>query len=232
MKVAFFHHAGGDHYAFRAYCEPLAALGWEPVWYDMPGHGDRFNEALLKHIDAVMDDVWARVAPALTGDFVLFGNSMGSLIAWLLARRLAKAGREMPKHFFAASRMAPQAYPFDPGRDELDAEAFWEMIRGYGGSSDFVDNPEFRSLFEPMLRADFAVLGSYAPMSAPPLHIPATVLFGSKDRYKADDRATWQEVFAGGAGEHLFDGGHFFVYEQAEAVLGVMREALGQQGRG
>lgn len=231
MKVAFFHHAGGDHYAFRAYTEPLEALGWEPVWYELPGHGDRFNEKFLTRIDRVMDDVWERVAPSLTGDFALFGNSMGSLIAWLLVHRLKAAGRPMPLHFFAASRMAPQAYPFNPGRTEPDPEAFWDMIRGYGGSSDFVDNPEFRSLFEPMLRADFAVLESYAPMDTPRLDIPATVLFGRDDRYGANERATWQELFSGGAEEHLFDGGHFFVYEQPDAVLGVMRDALRRQGK-
>jgi len=100
------------------------------------------------------------------------------------------------------------------------------MIREYGGASDFIDNVEFRSMFEPILRADFGILESYLHLNKPQLDIPTTLMFGSRDRYNRENQRTWSKHFSQPVNYHLFDAGHFFVYENPVGVLEVMQSAV------
>jgi len=200
MKIIFFHHAGGDQYAFLPYRDHLDEMGWDAVYYELPGHGDRFNEPLLNNVGDVLEDVWSQIEHELTGDYILFGNSMGSLIAYMLLHRIEQKKLNSPRHFFAASRMCPASYPVVIRKTDLTHEEFWEMIREYGGASDFIDNVEFRSMFEPILRAC--------------------------DRYSQKDQRTWSQHFAQPVSYHLFDAGHFFVYENPVGVLEVIQSTL------
>ncbi|MCP4121627.1 MAG: thioesterase [Bacteroidetes bacterium] len=226
MKIIFFHHAGGDKYAFLPYKPHLESIGWEAVYYDLPGHGDRYHEPLIHDVGLILDDIWDRISHELTGDYVLFGNSMGSLLAYLLLHRIEEANLQPPLHFFAASRMCPASYPVVIRKTDMTHEEFWEMIREYGGASDFIDNVEFRSMFEPILRADYGILESYIHLGKRVLDIPATLMFGARDRYSPEDRQTWSTHFCKPVNYQVFDSGHFFVYENPVGVLEVMRTAL------
>lgn len=227
MRIIFFHHAGGDKYAFNPYRVLLAGLGWEMVAYDFPGHGDRFNEPLLHTAEELVEDAYNALADKFEGEYVLFGNSMGTLPAYLLMHRLIKARLPLPVHFFGSARRSPASYRPQHRDKPLSDADFWKRIEDFGGPATLHSNPELRELYEPILRADYDILDGYDHESGlPPLPVAATILYGSGDRYTYEELTPWKLLFSLPVELIGLKGGHFFVYEQPESVLECIRKSL------
>jgi surfactin synthase thioesterase subunit len=226
MRIIFFHHAGGDRYAFAPYRELLEDAGWEMTVYEFPGRGDRFNEPLLDDALALAGEACKTLDEFLHGEYVVFGNSMGSLVAYLLLHRLQEDNRVLPVHFFAAARKCPASYSAFKRDEPLSDEEFWQMVADYGGPASLIRNAELRELYGPILRADYSVLQTYAHAELPVLSVPATILYGKEDRYSRADLQSWRRHFEQEPVLQAFDGGHFFVYEQPQQVLELITHSL------
>ena len=196
------------------------------VRYEFPGHGDRFNEELIRSAVELADEAFTSLKDVLQGDYVLFGNSMGSLIGYLLLHKLQEAKHPFPKHFFAASRKCPASYITNHGSNELSKTEFWEMIDAYGGPKKLMQNEELKELYEPILRADYHILESYEHRQRPSLPLQASIFYGVHDRYSMEDLLSWQTHFDSSINFTPFDGDHFFVYQQPEQVLKAMLATL------
>jgi surfactin synthase thioesterase subunit len=226
MRIIFFHHAGGDRYAFKPYWPLLKEKGWEGATYEFPGHGDRFNEDLLHDAHQLADDAFKILRSDLQGKYILFGNSMGSLVAYLLLHRIEEAGVTRPLHFLAPSRKSPASNPSVLRNEPLSGEAFWQMIREYGGPDALMENAELKELYEPILRADYNILETYQHEFRPKLKVSATILYGADDRYSLEKLQGWTNHFQDAPAFRGMKGGHFFVYEQPHSVLDIVARRM------
>jgi external thioesterase TEII len=76
-QVFLFHFAGGSSYSFRFLDEHLKDL--DVVKLELPGRGTRSAEALIMDFERAAEDLLNQVISNLrSGNFVLFGHSMGS----------------------------------------------------------------------------------------------------------------------------------------------------------
>src|SRR4051794_9909349 len=100
-------HAGGS----ASYYHPLSAAlspAVEAVAVQYPGRQDRRSEPLVDDLLVLAD----RLADALAdepGPLALFGHSMGAVLAFEVARRLEREGREIAA-LFVSGRRAPTAH--------------------------------------------------------------------------------------------------------------------------
>jgi len=227
MRIIFFHHAGGDKYAFLPYKPILDELGWEAVYYELPGHGDRYQDTLLTDANLIAKDAYDQLRTYMKEDYILFGNSMGSLISYLVLHKIVENGLLLPLHFFVASRKCPASY-IRVNRDQLLSDLeFWQIIREYNGPTALIENEELRALYEPILRADHQLLESYDHIEKPGLDVPATALYGRQDRYSFKEMESWKQHFNSEVDILGFDGGHFFVYEQPKEVMTAVTSKIG-----
>lgn len=227
MKIFFFHHAGGDQYAFRKIKTELVNTDFEPIFFDYPGHGERFSETLLKDIHSVADDIYAQHKSDFSANFSFFGVSMGTLVSYLIALKLKEDGFTLPQHFFAASRRCPAAHKNYPKSSHLEGDAFWEVIGKYGGCPPaLIAHKELREVYEPIIRADFKALEDYDHTEQELLNIPATILYGKDDRFKDGDMDSWQQHFSEPITIQEYEGGHFFCYEQSENIVQLLQQKL------
>src|SRR6185503_4436923 len=76
-----FPYAGGAASIYRDWGNKLPSnIEVHPV--QLPGHGNRLNEPLFKHIEPLVESTAQELMPYLEGSFAFFGHSMGAIISF------------------------------------------------------------------------------------------------------------------------------------------------------
>ncbi|WP_130799650.1 thioesterase II family protein [Streptomyces otsuchiensis] len=213
-------HSGGNAHAYsgwRAHLPEDVTL----LVGQYPGRGARFSEELPGSLDDLAGPILAALPPG-TGDLVVLGHSMGSLVAFEIARRLTEAGRP-PRALIASACRAP--FLDNPSvvlPERLDDDQLVAAIKERGGTDDgILDDPELREIVLPAIRADFGIDDVYRFDGAlPAVDCPVTVLGGEADTVAPPEMlAPWAEVTSGGCVQEFLPGGHFYFQQQLDAFF-------------
>ncbi|MDX2602272.1 alpha/beta fold hydrolase [Streptomyces caniscabiei] len=220
-------HAGGSASAYHPMAMALAPAA-DVLAAQYPGRQDRYAEPPASSVRELAE----RIAEAVSGDddrpLALFGHSMGALVAYEVALALEAAGRT-PVRLFVSGRRAPSTPRTGP-RLHLGSDAeLLRAVRRLGGTDGQVfEDEELVQLVLPALRGDYRALETYEPRPDDRLTCPLTVLTGDADPVTpvADARA-WAGHTDGPTELCVFPGGHFYLNERPEEVVGVVRRHLG-----
>jgi surfactin synthase thioesterase subunit len=210
-----FAHAGGRAQAFIEWQDALAGVT-ALVAVTPP---ERIG------IDAVCDRIAERIAAHQAGPFLLFGHSLGALIAFEVGRRLG----DRPAHLIASGCVAPSLHP-TPRMVEvagLDGRRLTEAVALYGGlRPEILADPELQEFILPDVRADFEMVAEYRYRPAPPVPFGISLVNGSDDPLVSPaDLADWSRESTTEPGVHWAEGGHFYFERHPEAVTDVIRRA-------
>nr|WP_236700637.1 alpha/beta fold hydrolase [Allosalinactinospora lopnorensis] len=127
-----------------------------------PGRQDRHREHPIGDIHELADRVLGALEGSLDRPFAFFGHSMGALIAFETALRLAQRAGRRPLRLFASSRSAPSRR----GGEVLDFDDDASLIarlRKLGGTNEqFLADPELLATVLPVARADYRAVETYA----------------------------------------------------------------------
>lgn len=223
-RLFCFHHAGGSAAAFRLW--PARLTEFDVCAVQLPGRANRLAEPALTDVHAVVDGLLPVIRPLLDRPFDLFGHSMGTLVAYELARRLQALGEPLPDHLFMSGRQAPHR-PFpDWNMDgRTDADVLQVVQREFGSlPAEVLQTPELLELVMPTLRADLALLDRHRPDVVVALPRPIVALGGDADGWATAERMShWQACTTQPLRAHRFAGGHFYLDDQLAAVLAVLR---------
>ena len=139
------------------------------------------------------------------------------LSALLISRQTAPESPRLARLSSAAARPAA-------------VEEFWAEILSYGGVPEGVaTQPDFREIFEPALRADYALLAGYAYADAPPLPVPVTAVWGEADPVLlADDVDRWRAHTAAAFEAVTVPGDHWLLEGALPQVSDLLRSRCAQ----
>ena len=226
MRLIFLHHAGGDKYAWRNYKGQFSQK-IEQVYLELPGRGDRFGETLLTDIYAMVDDIYHSIQIYLNQPYVLVGNSMGALNAFLLTQKLQQQQQRLPLHLFLGSRPSPTVQLDFKKIAEEDSDGFWEGVKTYGGVPEaLLQHKDLMNFYEPILRADFKALESFELKSTQTVDVPATIMIGKEDRFSLSEIKHWQSLFNKNIEFSEEEGGHFFMYDHVALIANMIEKAI------
>ncbi len=226
MNIILLHHAGGDKYSFNNLIRMLPPQ-IEGIALEVPGRGDRFGEPLLTDTDAIINDMYKQLTPYIQRPYMMLGFSMGTLVAFLLMEKIRNAGKSLPTHTFMFARESPDYFIGQFDQYKYESKAFWDCIVNFGGvPKALLQHPELMELYEPIMRADFEALGKYVYQEVKPFNVNATVVLGEKDKVKDEHAKTWQKHFIPEIEMVKMDGGHFFIFENIEAVSKLIKSKL------
>lgn len=220
--VLIFPHAGGGASAYRQLSARLSTEH-EVLIVQYPGRQDR---AADPHPGTLVGLAQGAIAdlPLTPADrpLVLFGHSMGAVVAFEAARALESAGRPV-EHLVPSAAVAPGRVadlPAHPtGDDDLLAHA--ALLDG-SDPAVLADNVIAR-MAVPAMRADFAAFDAYSCAAGVTVGAPITVLGGLDDPAVPPAHLhDWSAHTTAGARVRLLPGGHFYVTEQIGAVAAVL----------
>ncbi|WP_150244393.1 thioesterase II family protein [Nocardiopsis quinghaiensis] len=222
LRLFVFHHAGGSAASFFPLVRELPE-DWEPVLYDLPGHGRRRSEDPLGDIPRMVERAVDELERELDGPFALFGHSLGAVVAFETAHALTARGRR-PLWLGVSGRAAP-TLPARGARGihELDDAALLASLNSVGGGMPdrVAEVPEFRRRFLRLVRADLGAVGSYRPApDRAPLTCPVTAYAGDTDPWAPTESvAAWRDQTSAAFTRRTLPGGHFYFVDHGPGRL-------------
>ncbi|PZG44113.1 hypothetical protein C1I98_17665 [Spongiactinospora gelatinilytica] len=189
VRIFCLPYAGGTASAFGRW--PAALLGHVEVCpIELPGRQTRWHDNPFTHAGPLVDALAAALAGEFDIPYALFGHSMGSLLAFELARELRRRGVGEPRVLFVSGGPAPQLPRAHPSIHDQPDTAVVAKLRTLGGLPDEIyESPELLELLMPTIRADFSVGETYEYRVEPPLTCPI-VAFANR-RPSGTARTRW-----------------------------------------
>ncbi|MEU6575145.1 alpha/beta fold hydrolase [Streptomyces sp. NPDC046805] len=233
--VCFPHAGGAAGYYHALLGNSLAGSGMAAVQY--PGRHDRLAEPCPGSVRELAEGVLPELREHAAGrPLVLFGHSMGALVAFEAAHLLREQGLT-PAALVVSGQQAPHhpASADAEGVDRLsDEDLVARLVRLGGTAADAFSDPEMLDLVLPATRADFRAAAGYTYTSRPPLPVPVTAIVGDRDSGVSEAGAgSWSTHTTAGFALRVLPGGHFYLAEAANTrqVVEAIRAALPPEPR-
>lgn len=224
--------------ALRVVCVPYAGGGasayWD--WADLlgdsvelwcavlPGRERRFAETAATTCAEIAAPLTQAIRAEVRTPLVLFGHSMGGLIAFDVARRLG----DQVEHLFVSAARAPHLeFGDEPHLLDDDGLLGW-MTRLGGVPADLLQHREMLGLLLPTLRADLTVCAGFRGTSAV-IDVPITAFAGTHDPLATEaEVAAWQRHTTAGFDLVVLPGGHFYLKDDPAAVTSALAVTVGE----
>lgn len=228
LRIFCLPYAGGGASIYRPWVRHLPAeVQVCPI--QLPGREERLRETAFTQVPLLVETVAEALTPHLDLPYVLFGHSLGALLAFELARELRRRELPAPQHLYASAARAPHLPPRERAIHALpEAEFVAELCRRYGGMPDAVlQSAELMAMLLPILRADLTLLETYHHLPEPPLACPVGALTGTGDPHvRREEVAAWREHTSGGFTLQLMPGGHLYLKDDPTAVPRALARGL------
>lgn len=201
---------------------------------DIAGHGRRYSEAFDADLSHAAQDICRKIAAHLAqhgGSWMLYGHSMGSMLAYETLAAAHAAGLPAPEVCFVSGRN-PLHLPRKRRQiHQLPEAEFLQEIQQLGGTSQkFFENPELVQMFLPVLRNDYRLVECWQLREPAHVSCAPLVFFSSAADTLLDHDllGEWQHYTSQPLRIEHFEGDHFFLLPQAEQVCARITACLQQ----
>ncbi|MEV0177408.1 alpha/beta fold hydrolase [Streptomyces sp. NPDC050803] len=219
-------HAGGSAAFFLPMARGLAGR-CEVLAVQYPGRQDRRSEPLLESVDEIVEGLLPVLRRQARGPVALFGHSLGATVAFELARRLEALGTA-PDALFVSARPAPSRHRAGGTVHLGTDDQLIARLRSLSGTAEQVlGDEELLRLTLPAVRSDYKAAETYRYQPGRQLSCPVHALIGREDPMVAEDEArAWSDHTTGSFVLHAYSGGHFYLADHQQEILGVISEQL------
>lgn len=229
MRLFCLPHAGSGATAYQSWRREMPSFV-ELCAVRLPGRETRISEMSFTDSEALVE----QMAQVLAGDcdlpYVIFGHSMGAVLAYELAQSFRRRGLPQPACLFVSGRVAAHLkLPAKPVY-ELPLQSFLsELEDRYGGlPKELLQDQEMLDFYLPILRSDLELIETYQYKEAPPLSCPIVASGGLDDHSLwLEGLEAWKQHTVGSFTLQRYDGGHFYLSGESKIpLLDLMRERL------
>lgn len=224
LRLFCFPYAGG---AASTYARWQRLLGPKvhvmPV--QLPGREGRMAEKRFTDLPSLIEDLDRELGPELEHPHVLFGHSMGALIAFALAQYRHARGATPPQALLLSAYRAPHLpAPEFASPDATECELVDSLVRLGGIPQVLLDHPDWLSALLPIARDDLALCSGPGPTGSVPLPLPVHAFAGTEDVLVTPEEVKEWERYAGDSFElRTVPGGHFFIRESEPEFASELR---------
>lgn len=226
-RLVCFPHAGGSASFYFPLFKALRGVA-DVLAVQYPGRQDRLSEKCIENIEGLADGIFTSLRPLADAPLVLFGHSMGAVLAFEVARRLERVtGGSQLLGLVSSGRRAPSAHRYEQvhQRDEVGLMAAIGELSGT--DTRLLDDEQMRRMILPSIRSDYKAIETYRYQPGPGLTCPVCVLVGKTDPLvTADEARAWRLHTTGRFSLRRFPGGHFYLSEQWDSIVSALAEEI------
>ena len=230
IKLYCVPYAGGSatvYYRWKKYLD--ADIELKPL--ELAGHGSRIGEPLYSDRAQAVDDFFGKMKDTIAySPYALFGHSLGGMICYDLAQKIAAENFPPPRHIFISGKGAPHVYRTDKRIFHLmDERMFRDELLDMGGTPpELFDDPELELTFLPVLKNDMRLAETNTGEGElfRPLDTDMTIFSGLEDRITPEECEPWKEHTTGCCKIYYFKGGHFFIHEEWQQIARLANDIL------
>ncbi|HEY0697668.1 MAG TPA: alpha/beta fold hydrolase [Micromonospora sp.] len=220
-------YGGGSAYSVSELLRHVAPVAGETLVLQYPGRGPRIGEPPTASLHDLADQMAQDIDQHATGNLVLLGHSLGGLLCFELAHRLARSGRHV--ELVVISSALPTASR-TLCADEIEArgvEQWVDLLRAENAvTEEILDDPEMLCLAIQALRSD-TLLAARHVESPQPLACPMLIVAGDADPdITVEQLRGWEELTVGPATTTLLPGDHFYYRDRAAELGDLIRQQL------
>jgi medium-chain acyl-[acyl-carrier-protein] hydrolase len=200
---------------------------------ELPGRDTLISRPAIRHLPELVDHLSGGFAALTSLPYVLFGHSLGALIAFELARRLRRDRLPLPEALCVSGHRAPHLPdPRRPLHALPDPQFAAELDRLQGTPPEVLAHRELMDLFLPLLRADFTLAETYRYTPERPLPMPLLAWGGADDaEVSREEVAAWEQHTSVFFRLRLLPGSHFFVHSAVDLLTRSLAGELQDLGR-
>ncbi|MFD6295033.1 thioesterase II family protein [Streptomyces sp. NPDC060235] len=199
----------------------LSAGRWRVTSVELPGRERRILDTPYRNVveaaKGSIDDIVADLGEGTST--VLFGHSLGAVLAYELAHLLTDRGVHVERLVVSGS---PGPWTQRERRATgLPDEEFLARVEEFAGfRHEALDHPEMRELILPVLQADCEMHENYVPSTDTPLAVPVCSLRGAWDGLvTAAEARQWQDATTAGFTYAEFPGDHMYLVDHGRDIL-------------
>lgn len=221
IQLIIFHHAGGSSLAYRA-LEKFFPKNIKVKYIDLPGRIIFSSQKPYKNMQELIKRLSIKLSQEIQGKYVMFGHSMGAIVAFELARNLTKFYNMNPQHLLVSGCCAPSRYSNSkPIINSFlsDEELTQILIDTESVQPEVLQNEEFKALTLFLIRADFKVLESYCYESQSLLKCPITAFSAADDPWAPREYMEYWRFETEGEFDLIpFEGKHFSILNSKKSL--------------
>lgn len=225
-RLICFPHAGGSASYFFTFAR-LFAPDVEVLAVQYPGRQDRTAEPSPGSLAELADRVSAVLAPLTDRPTSYFGHSMGSVLAFEVARRAADRPGAGPLTLFASGYPAPSRIRGGSVHRRDEAGLVQELRDNGGIDERWLDDKDVLATILPPLRADYRLIETH-PRTAERLSgVPVAAFTGDRDPHTTLAEAeAWSEATTGPFTLQVLPGGHFYLDDHLSTMAQAIRATV------
>lgn len=230
-KIFLIPHAGGSARSYLRIKRYLDSEKIELIPLDTAGRGARTKEKCFEDVKSCVRDLYEKMAAQLEDeDYIIFGHSLGSILAYELTEYLMEKKKRLPRCLIVSGRVSPDANFDDFRISKLDDEHFLKKLAKFQAlPAELEMNSQIKELFMPVLRSDIRMSDNYQFQEKMPVSCDLYAFYGDQDQMVSSEEIEEWERFGKKKVEIAkFSGGHFYFKENERAFADKLNQIVYQ----